>query len=289
MVEEILEVLDLKSGQRCVDCTLGYGGHSERLLEAIQSDGTLLGLDQDPIEIVKTEERLRGLAIAKESLVVKRSNFAGLSAVLAELGWSEGADAILADLGLSSMQIDNPDRGFSFKHNGPLDMRMNPHRGLSASELIARTKTVKLQRWLSEYSDEPYAEIIANAIAGGGFKDTLSLQKAILNCLPGNLDDEQRKQSVQRTFQAIRIQVNEEFTALDGLLRQLPDCLKSGGRVAVLTFHSGEDRRVKKAFQAWYRSEVFSSISTEVIRASAEERGQNPRASSAKLRWAIRA
>ncbi len=288
MVNEILELLDVRPGQRCVDCTLGYGGHSQRLLEAVQPGGVLLAMDQDPLEIVKTEARLRKLGFEAASLIVKRSNFAGLSASMAELGWVEGADAILADLGLSSMQIDNPDRGFTYKHNGPLDMRMNPQRGLTAKELIARTKAHKLQEWLREYSDEPHAERIANGIAGGGFRDTKTLQQTILNCLPTTLDEEEREKSVRRVFQAIRIQVNEEFTALDAWLRQLPDCLKSGGRVAVLTFHSGEDRRVKKAFQALFRNGTFSAINREVVRAGTEERRDNPRASSAKLRWAIR-
>jgi len=289
MVDEIMGILIPASGQRCVDCTLGYGGHSQRILESIQPDGQLLALDQDPIEIVKTEARLRKLGFAELSLLVKRSNFAGLSAVLSQLGWDDGVDIMLADLGLSSMQIDNPERGFTFKENGPLDMRMNPDRGLTARELIARTKAVKLQEWLTEYADEPYAETIANAIAGGGFNDTMSLHRAILNCLPSGLDESEREKSVRRVFQAVRIQVNDEFSALDGWLRMLPHCLKPGGRVAVLTFHSGEDRRVKKAFQTYFRNQFFSAISDEVIRASAEEVRENPRASSAKLRWAVRA
>lgn len=288
MVDEILDVLNIQPGQRCVDCTLGYGGHSEKLLQAIQPDGTLLALDQDPIEIIKTEERLRTPDFADNTLIIRRTNFAGLSSILTDIGWNEGADAILADLGLSSMQIDNPERGFSFKHDGPLDMRMNPQRGLPANELIARTKPSKLQRWLAEYSDEPHATVVADAIAEKKFPMTKDLELAILNCLPTHIKDEDRGKTIRRVFQAIRIQVNEEFSALDTWLRQLPHCLKPGARVAVLTFHSGEDRRVKKAFQALYRNHIFSSISKEVIRASHEERHNNPRASSAKLRWAIR-
>ena len=289
MVDEILQALAVQPGERCVDCTLGYGGHARELLKAVQPDGCLLALDQDPLEIVKTEARLRALGFADESLLVRRKNFAGLAAVVTEVGWSEGADAVLADLGVSSMQIDNPARGFSFKIDGPLDMRMNPERGVPASEILARSSVEKLTAMLSENSDERHAAVIAGALAGKGIERTVALSELVRSILPRTVKDDERDATVRRVFQALRIEVNGEFSALDSWLRALPASLRKGGRVAVLTFHSGEDRRVKKAFQAGLRDGVYASVSDEVIRAGAEETRRNPRASSAKLRWAVRA
>jgi 16S rRNA (cytosine1402-N4)-methyltransferase len=285
MVNEILTALDLHPGMHCVDCTLGYGGHASEILGAIQPGGQLLGLDQDPIELERTSTRLS----STPGFIARRMNFAGLPAALSELGWTQGADAILADLGISSMQIDNPARGFSFKHDGPLDMRMNPQRGLPASALLARASIVKLTEWLTDHSDEPRAKVLGEALAGQSIATTRELQRAILAALPRSVKEEDRDLTVRRVFQALRIAVNEEFTALDTWLRALPSCLRSGGRVAVLTFHSGEDRRVKKAFQSGTRDGTYTLTNDEVIRASSEELRLNPRASSAKLRWAVRA
>jgi 16S rRNA (cytosine1402-N4)-methyltransferase len=289
MVKEIMDVLAVKAGGRCVDCTLGYGGHARELLKAVQPNGVLLALDQDPLEIVKTEARLRGLGFADNSLIVRRVNFAGLTNVLGELEWSDGVDAMLADLGVSSMQIDNPARGFSFKIDGPLDMRMNPERGLPASEVIARCSAEKLTVMLSENSDERYAELIGAALAGRRIERTMQLNAAVRAVLPRIVKEDECEATVRRVFQALRIEVNAEFSVLEAWLRAVPDCLRSGGRVAVLTFHSGEDRRVKKAFQTGLRDGVYASVSEEVMRASAEEVRRNPRASSAKLRWAVKA
>jgi 16S rRNA (cytosine1402-N4)-methyltransferase len=286
MVQEIVDALRLRPGDRCVDCTLGYGGHARELLHAVQPGGMLLGLDQDPLEIEKTEARLQALGLP--GLLVRRVNFAGVQRVLAELGWAEGADGILADLGVSSMQIDNPERGFSFKLDGPLDMRMNPQRGLPASAVLQRARVEQLELWLRDYSDEPRARLLAPALAGKTFSRTKELRLAIMAALPRTVQEDERELTVRRVFQALRIQVNEEFTVLDTWLAALPQCLRSGGRVAVLTFHSGEDRRVKKAFQAGLRAGLYAEMNDEVIRAGPEERRNNPRASSAKLRWAIR-
>lgn len=288
LLNEIMQILAVKPGERAVDCTLGYGGHASALLKAVQPGGTLLALDQDPIEIVRTEARLRATGCEESALVVKRMNFAGLQRALGEVGWSDGADVLLADLGCSSMQFDNPSRGFSFKHDGPLDMRMNPQRGVSAREMLHKLTAEKLTAILSENADEPHARLLAQALAGEDVATTRTLAEAVRRVLPYRMDEEEREATVRRVFQALRIAVNEEFTALDTFLRQLPACLRPGARVAILTFHSGEDRRVKHLFREGLRSGLFSAANDEVIRPSSEETRSNPRAAPAKLRWAVK-
>ena len=246
-------------GAIAVDCTLGYGGHAQEILARISPGGRLLGLDADPIELPKTEARLRSLGYGPEVFSAHRSNFAGLPQVLAKAGLT-GADLILADLGVSSMQIDDPARGFSTKQAGPLDMRMNPARGQSASALLRAIDAAKLARLLEENSDEPHSERLAAALAGKSFPTTLSLGTAIRAEL-SRFSEEAVDLTVRRVFQALRIAVNDEFSALDALLRQLPSCLNPGGRVAILTFHSGEDRRVKKSFaERSRRRSVFGNL-----------------------------
>lgn len=289
MVAEILGLLRPKPGERAVDATLGYGGHAEAMLQRLQPGGMLMGLDQDPIEIQKTEARLRGLGFSEEQFVARRTNFAGILQALAGLDWADGVDVLLADLGVSSMQIDDPARGFSFKHDGPLDMRMNPGKGVSARDLIRKCSRQKLSVMLSENADEPHAEVLAEALAGGDYASTNRFAEAIQVALPSYVESEDVDACVRRVFQAVRIAVNEEFTALDTFLAQLPYCLRAGGRVAILTFHSGEDRRVKKAFKTGAGQGQYASISGDIARASATEVAGNPRASSAKLRWAVRA
>lgn len=288
LLDEILHVLAPQPGERAIDCTLGYGGHARALLAAVQPGGTLLALDQDPIEIVRTEARLRAEGAPEAALVVRRLNFAGLPRALADLGWSEGADVLLADLGCSSMQFDNPDRGFSFKHDGPLDMRMNPQRGVSARDLLKKLAAPPLAALLQDNADEPLARPLAEALAGSDHPTTRSLADAIRRALPARLTEDDRTATVRRVFQALRIAVNEEFTALETFLNHLPASLRPGGRVAILTFHSGEDRRVKHLFRDAYRGGLFSAINDEVIRPSAQEIRANPRAAPAKLRWAVR-
>lgn len=287
MADEVLEVLRPQPGEIAVDCTLGHGGHSRRLLERILPGGHLLALDTDTIELPRTEALLRAAGFGPDVCTLRRWNFAGLPAALAAMGW-DGADVILADLGVSSMQLDAPDRGFSAKFAGPLDMRMNPERGISAERWLERTSAANLASALGENADEPHAAELAEALAGRTFARTTDLADAVRRALP-RLPPDDLDKTVRRVFQAIRIEVNGEFSALDALLRALPDCLRPGGRVAVLTFHSGEDRRVKKAFQAGHRDGIFSAIARDVIRASPEERRANPRSTSAKLRWARRA
>lgn len=284
MVAEILKVLAPKSGQLAVDCTLGFGGHATAILPHLQPGGHLIGLDVDPLELTKTEARLRELGFGPETFTAQRSNFAGIAKVLGP----RRADLILADLGVSSMQLDDPTRGFSLKHDGPLDMRMNPERGEPASTLIVKSSAATLAPLLSENADEPQAVAIAQAIAGREFSGTLALRRAIEKAARYR-DDEERELAVRRCFQALRIAVNDEFAALDALLRTLPLALNPGGRVAILSFHSGEDRRVKKAFAAGRRAGDYTATSEEVVRPSSAERHANPRSASAKLRWAQRA
>ncbi len=287
MVAEILEVLAPQPGEIAVDGTLGYGGHAEALLPRLLPGGRLLGLDVDALELPRTEARLRSLGYDAASLLVVRSNFAGLPQVLAQHGL-EGADLILADLGVSSMQLDDPARGFSAKHDGPLDLRMNPERGQPAELFLAHLSAEKLVRLLEENADEPHAAQLGPALAGREFSTTGSLGKAIRAALP-RVPAEAVELTIRRVFQALRIAVNDEFSALDTFLRNLPVCLRPGGRVAILSFHSGEDRRVKKAFAAGLREGVYARIADEVVRAGPAERHANPRSTSAKLRWAIRA
>lgn len=291
MVAEILEALAPKPGEVAVDCTLGYGAHAQEILPRLRPGGKLLGLDADPIELPKAEARLRALGFGPEIFTAHRSNFAGLPKVLASVAAAperRGADIILADLGVSSMQIDDPSRGFSVKHEGPLDMRMNPHRGQPASVFLRRIDSDALAALLAENADEPHAGALASALAGKAFATTKSLAAAIRTALPRSKKDDSDL-SVRRVFQALRVAVNDEFSALEGLLRNLPACLNPGGRVAILTFHSGEDRRVKKSFAAGLRDGTYSEIAPAVIRPTAAERNSNPRSASAKLRWARRA
>jgi 16S rRNA (cytosine1402-N4)-methyltransferase len=287
MLDEVIAVLQVAPGKRGVDATLGYGGHARRLLERIAPGGRLLGLDADPLELPKTAERLARLGHA-DALITRRTNFAGLAQALAELGWSDGVDFVLADLGVSSMQIDDPARGFSLKLDGPLDMRMNPRRGLAAAEWLERASAESIARVLSEHADEPHAEALARVLVAqrGRLQTTLALAQAVRAAFRASTPEEDVELSVRRVFQALRIEVNDELGALDALLRQAPQCLRSGGRIALLTFHSGEDRRVKKAFERGLQQGLYSAVAPEVIRPSAEEQRANPRSKSAKLRWA---
>ncbi|MEM1484858.1 16S rRNA (cytosine(1402)-N(4))-methyltransferase RsmH [Oscillospiraceae bacterium PP1C4] len=293
-VKEILEFLQIKPGQTGLDATLGYGGHTLEMLKCLESKGHMYALDVDPIELVKTRERLEHLGYGSDILTTKHLNFANIDQVAAEAG---SFDFVLADLGISSMQIDNPDRGFSYKKEGPLDLRLNPEKGISAAERLRNITQEELQGMLIENADEPYAEVISSAIIseiknGTDISTTTKLQQIIgdaLNFIPVVKRNDMIKKSCQRTFQALRIDVNSEFEVLYTFLEKLPSVLAKDGRVAILTFHSGEDRLVKKSFKQLLREGVYKEISTEVIRPSAEECNMNSRARSAKMRWAIKA
>ena len=292
MVKEILDFLQILPGQKGLDATLGYGGHTRKMLEQLGGQGHMYALDVDPIEIVKTKERLASAGYGEEILTILQQNFANLETVAEQYG---PFDFILADLGVSSMQIDDPKRGFSYKVEGPLDLRLDPEHGLSAAERLRELSREEIEGMLVENSDEPYAEQIANEIirtyrSGGRIDTTTELAAVIersLMFLPENREKKDIvKKTCQRTFQALRIDVNSEFEVLEAFLEALPHALAPGGRVAILTFHSGEYRLVKKAFARYYKEGIFAEISKDVIRPSAEECRSNGRARSTKLRWA---
>ena len=292
-VNEILDFLQIQPGQIGLDATLGYGGHSSAMLQCLKGEGHLYALDVDPIEMKKTKERLEKQGYDSKILSIRHLNFADVDQLLPESG---AFDFAMADLGVSSMQIDNPERGFSYKFDGPLDLRLNPEKGISAAERLKDISLAELEGMLIENADEPYAGEIARAIVSERRKapveTTLQLQHIIEKALARVPEKERReavKKSCARTFQALRIDVNSEFEVLESFLEKLPSVLKPGGRVAILTFHSGEDRLVKKSFKQLYREGIYREISTEVIRPSAEECNRNSRARSTKMRWAIRA
>ena len=294
LVVEVLEALRPGPGLVAVDATLGFGGHAVELLPRLLPGGRLLALDADPVELPKTEVRLRALGFGEEVLTVRRSSFAGLPKALAAEGIPH-ADLVLADLGVSSMQLDDPSRGFSFREDGPLDMRMNPSRGLTAADLLARLDGERLAALLRGNSDEPHAaEIAASLVAArtrAPVATTFALAAAVrdaLAALPERVREEEGDAPLKRTFQALRIEVNDELGALRAFLAALPYCLAPGGRAAILTFHSGEDRLVKKAFQAGERAGLLASWSREPVRPGPEELRANPRSRPAKLRWAVR-
>ena len=292
-VQEILDFLQIKPGQTGLDATLGYGGHTLEMLKCLKGQGHIYGLDMDPIEIKKTAKRLEELGYGSDILTTMNTNFQNIDEVAKEYG---PFDFVLADLGVSSMQIDNPDRGFSYKFEGPLDLRLNPEKGISAAERIADISVDELEGMLLENADEPYAYEIAKAIvaknrSGQKIQTTTDLKNVIEDTLvfiPSKERKEAVKKSCQRVFQALRIDVNNEFEVLYDFLEKLPDALAPGGRVAILTFHSGEDRLVKKAFKEGKRLGLYSDVARDVIRPSAEECRINPRAKSTKMRWAVK-
>lgn len=293
-VNEILEFLKITPGQIGLDATLGYGGHALEMLKCLVPNGRLYAIDVDPLELPRTRARLEALGYGPEVLDIRKMNFSGIDLIAAEAG---PLNFVLADLGVSSMQIDNPERGFSFKVEGPLDLRLNPKSGKSAAALLKNISQFELEDLLIENSDEPYAEAIAEAVIsrirkGNNIETTTQLQEIIkdtLQSLPSAERADEIKRACQRCFQALRIAVNDEFGVLDKFLEKLPSALAPGGRAAILSFHSGEDRRVKKSFQRFFREGIYSEISPDPIRPSAEECFTNPRAKSAKLRWAVKA
>ena len=294
MVDEILEVLKIQPGEHGLDATLGYGGHSSKMLEALKGEGHLYSLDIDPIEIVKTKARLEAKGYGEDILTIIRTNFRNIDEVAGEHG---KFNFLMADLGVSSMQIDNPERGFTYKHEGPLDLRLDPTKGVSAAERLKELTADEIEGMLIENSDEPYAAEITAVIMSerrkkheiATTKDLYRVIETALSFIPEKDRKEAVKKSCQRTFQALRIDVNSEFEVLEEFLQKLPTVMESGGRIAILTFHSGEDRLVKQYFKLHQKEGLYSEISKDVIRPSAEECARNGRARSTKLRWAIKA
>ena len=275
-VNEILNFLNITPGQIGLDATLGYGGHSLEILKCLSPGGRLYAIDVDPIELPRTKERLASLGFGDEVLVIKKMNFSEIEQIAAEAG---------------------PERGFSLKMDGPLDLRLNPKSGRPASALLKNISQQQLEDILIQNADEPHAAIIAKSIIAKmaktkGIETTSQLKEVITEALvflPNNNKIDQIKKSCQRCFQALRIEVNNEFGVLEKFLEKLPAVLDTGGRVAILTFHSGEDRRVKKSFQSLFRLGIYSEIAADPILPSSQEIYNNPRSRSAKLRWAIKA
>ena len=294
MVNEILDFLKIQPGETGFDATLGYGGHTKAMMECLQGKGHMYATDVDPEESAKTRKRLAEQGFGEDILTVKLQNFCTIDEIAKEAG---GFDFILADLGVSSMQIDNPKRGFSFRADGPLDLRLNQEKGISAAERLDKISREELAGMLYENSDEPYCEEIAKAITDeirkGNRVDTTTKLREIIEKTLDFLPEKEKKDTVrktcQRVFQALRIDVNREFEVLYEFMEKLPDALKPGGRVAILTFHSGEDKLVKKALKAGYKAGIYSDYAKDVVRPSAQECAQNGRARSTKMRWAIKA
>lgn len=294
MVKEILDFLQIKPGEIGFDATLGYGGHTKAMLERLEGQGHIYATDVDPEESAKTKKRLADLGFGEEILTVRLQNFCTIDEIAKEVG---GFDFILADLGVSSMQIDNPKRGFSFKVDGPLDLRLNQEAGISAAERLDTITREELAGMLYENSDEPYCEELAKAITDeirkGNRIDTTTKLRAViektLDFLPEKEKKDTIKKTCQRTFQALRIDVNREFEVLYEFMEKLPDALRPGGRVAILTFHSGEDKLVKHALKEGYKAGIYADYAKDVVRPSAQECVKNGRARSTKMRWAVKA
>lgn len=294
MVNEILDFLKIQPGETGFDATLGYGGHTKAMLQCLNGQGHIYATDVDPVESEKTKKRLADQGFGEDILTIRLQNFCTIDEIAKEVG---GFDFILADLGVSSMQIDNPERGFSFKTEGPLDLRLNQQSGISAAERLDTISRDELAGMLYENSDEPYSEELAKAITdeirkGNRIDTTTKLRQVIektLDFLPEKEKKDTIKKTCQRVFQALRIDVNHEFEVLYEFMEKLPDALRPGGRVAILTFHSGEDKLVKRALKEGFRDGIYRAYSKDVVRPSAQECAQNARAHSTKMRWAVRA
>jgi 16S rRNA (cytosine1402-N4)-methyltransferase len=282
LLDEALALLAVKGGGFYVDGTLGLGGHAEAILERSAPAGTLLGLDKDAQALALARERLERFG-ARVRLA--HAEFRALPGLLGE----RRADGILLDLGVSSLQLDTPERGFSMKREGPLDMRMDQSAGLSAAELVNQAPPDALADVIHRYGEEPHARRIARAIVEARRRArirTTSELAEIVRRAAGR--SRQGIDAATRTFQALRIAVNDELQGLGATLRELAGCLAPGGRLAVIAFHSLEDREVKQAFRA-LAAEGYSALTRKPLRPSSIETQRNPRARSARLRGLERA
>ncbi len=295
MVKEILAALGPLAGARILDCTLGWGGHAAELARAAGPDGTVMGLDRDGEEQARTVQRLNGLGL---KILARQTDYSGAIRFVHELGWN-GVDALLADLGVSSMQLDRPERGMSFKNDGPLDMRMDRSRGRTAAQWLETASEAEIADALALYGDEPdaakvAAELAARARAGNAPKTTFELASAVgvakgLGPERFVKKDASAKHPAARTFQALRIAVNAERESLARLLGDLPALMRRGGRVALLTFHSGEEALVRAALNRQAAEGLWKAAPSEPLRPTPEEVRENPRARSARLWTAVRA
>jgi 16S rRNA (cytosine1402-N4)-methyltransferase len=284
----VLEILSPQPGQTIVDCTLGLGGHAAALLERVKPDGRVIGIDFDPANLERARTKLQSVGGRFDLL---QNNFAALPTVLQQAG-IERVDGVLADLGVASTQIDDPARGFSYRKPGPLDMRMDPTRGQPASTLLNRFSERELATAFLELGDETDAAQIARLIVERRAHEPITTTEQLMAIVCEARDFTIQRAAgaklhpAARTFQALRILVNRELANLDRLLAVLPDVLNSGGIGAIISFHSGEDRRVKQAFRDAHRGGIYAEVSDEAIVADQAEQRQNPRSRSAKLRWA---
>jgi 16S rRNA (cytosine1402-N4)-methyltransferase len=288
LLDEVLRILAPQPGQTIVDCTLGLGGHSAAILDRIKPTGRLIAIDFDPANIELARQRLTPIG---GHFDLFHNNFAALPTVLTQAGLTK-VDAILADLGVASPQIDDPARGFSYRRPGPLDMRMDPTRGQPASALIARLHEDELCEALLELGDETDAPQIARLIVERRKISPITTTEGLMAIVCEARDFTLKRAAgaklhpAARTFQALRILVNRELANLDRLLAVIPDCLNPGGAAAIISFHSGEDRRVKSALRHGRDEGIYESISPDPILATEAEQKLNPRSRSAKLRWA---
>jgi 16S rRNA (cytosine1402-N4)-methyltransferase len=298
LLAEVLEALKPAEGEIVVDCTTGWAGHTVELIRRVGPAGRLIGFDLDAENLTRARSQIEPLGCP---FSLHHINFAALPSVLAEQN-VEGVDCLLADLGMSSMQVDDVERGFSYARDGPLDMRMDRSRGRTAAELLTTISEQELAAALRDLADEPEAERVAKIIVEAREKEKIERTSQLAKLLLGA--NQPQKKSPQwrlhptrgkwnlhpaaRTFQALRIMVNRELASLEQLLRVLPSCLRPGGRAAIISFHSGEDRLVKNAFKAGLHAGVYQRIAEEPVRATEQEKFANPRSRSAKLRWAIR-
>jgi 16S rRNA (cytosine1402-N4)-methyltransferase len=297
MLAEVLEALDPRPGETVLDCTLGFAGHAAAMLERIGTGGRFIGMDWDLENVTRARQVLEATSLP---YAIHHGNFAGAAAVLVAEHLS-GVDVVLADLGMSSMQVDDPDRGFSYMRDGPLDMRMDRSRGQTAAQLLSQISETDLARALADLGDEPDSERIAAALVAARRKSPLATTSEVSRVIAAAVDKptegrwrlhpakgQWKSHPAARTFQALRILVNRELANLEHLLRILPQILRPGGRAAIISFHSGEDRLVKAAFRAGLKAGHYRETAVAPVRASLAEKLANPRSRSAKLRWARR-
>jgi 16S rRNA (cytosine1402-N4)-methyltransferase len=296
LLEPVIAKLHPRLGETAVDCTVGFGGHAKALLERIGPAGRLIAIDRDRPQLEATRDRL---ATREGNPLFVHDDYANLPDILQSAGVDK-ADVILADLGTSAMQVDDPGRGFNYAHEGPLDMRMDVTTGPTAAELLGTLSAEELTRALRELSDEPDAERIAAWIAAqqavDPIADTQRLVRLILDAKGVSAADRKAKpwkrlgggHPAARTFQALRILVNDELASLEALLAALPGCLAPGGRVGIISFQPGEDRWVKQAFRRGRQTGLYEAASDKPLQPSRQEIRRNPRSASARFRWARR-